>query len=967
MGFEFKWVVYAALVVVALIALLIIANIVLNMRAGLRSQKGGLLVPPDDVFPVYDATAIQIAGARLTELGFSEVARYRQDAMAAAMVKLPHYIAVYFESTHSTFATVQRNLNLQDHIPYALVFHNLCPTSESSKHQSSVNRTVYLFFFSHVGFEVQDPYANSLDAHWSFHRSRLQEAARVDGSPQWIVDPARAVNLLLTASPATQADAFQRGVIRKRGEYFYPNFLPALRLAWSIVFKPRKMAQPYTLSASEVAAQAEVERRASTEREAGRGDDTGYLHFQAESQKRGPEKSRLQKIYWFVLLTIVTGLSFGLAFNNWAFVPALLAVILIHELGHFLAMRICGYQNVEVFFVPFLGGATTGRKDDASPMQQLFVYLAGPLPGLIIGGVLLLFILNGLWSASPSLRSIASEFCWMSVIINAINLLPITPLDGGRIVEIFVFGRMPRFKVIFSFVCVGVIMFYAFWSESVIAGVFAVMLALILPLQWRLAQVVMEVRRNNPPPLSESVAGAAVYRALMASNFAKVATQTKHAIYKQVLSAVRIRPPGWIATLIGLMVYGSVLISPLVAYFIWQPNLLYMSMIAPPGNWASTRTAVDFERKEHALLAAAETTAQALAASAVSGDEIIEALKAADADENIYLARAIAAAAAPRTELLKDSAAHAHVLLTTAKHGQKNSSTLNPTDEVALTLINYRQAALWMAGLPLSVLMQRENQMLSGEIARDIAMQLQYGSEAQKSEAIISYGKAIDYFTYAEAYKDALSCEIEIAQIHFMQQNFEQSLATLRAVEQKAMSLGKASDIVHSAQMALVNVLMSQKLPAEAMLVLERSRRALVFGDLINQKELEEASALVSVQLKQPAQALKAIEEYYAILDTLSAEISVHPSEYSWLRSLFTPKPLPSEARVPAMMLLRISIYRELGQEQMVEKLTTELNKNVPAKRRALLLAQWKQSFTDTNWYSWRIQMQQKAAQETWK
>src|SRR5438067_1346578 len=51
--------------------------------------------------------------------------------------------------------------------------------------------------------------------------------------------------------------------------------------------------------------------------------------------------------------------SSGSALN----IAMIVAVLLFHELGHYAGMRVFGYRDVRMFFVPFLGAAVSGRRD----------------------------------------------------------------------------------------------------------------------------------------------------------------------------------------------------------------------------------------------------------------------------------------------------------------------------------------------------------------------------------------------------------------------------------------------------------------------------------------------------------------------------------------------------------------------------------------------------------------------------
>jgi Zn-dependent protease len=134
------------------------------------------------------------------------------------------------------------------------------------------------------------------------------------------------------------------------------------------------------------------------------------------------------------LLTVI-GVSGLLSFvaMGWlwnAYVAALiLAAITLHEAGHAVAMRMLGYRDVHVFFVPLLGAMTVGRSVTATVRDRLAVLLAGPVPGLWLAVVLL--VIDQVYAPATLLRMSALAL----LILNGLNLLPFTPLDGGRALE----------------------------------------------------------------------------------------------------------------------------------------------------------------------------------------------------------------------------------------------------------------------------------------------------------------------------------------------------------------------------------------------------------------------------------------------------------------------------------------------------------------------------------------------------
>jgi len=114
---------------------------------------------------------------------------------------------------------------------------------------------------------------------------------------------------------------------------------------------------------------------------------------------------------------------------NWSFAGLILVVLLVHEAGHAIAMRLSGYRDVHVFFVPLLGALTIGHPAATSVRGRLGVLFAGPVPGLCLA---VLLLIADRWTYSAyALRTPAFAL----LILNGLNLLPFTPLDGGRILE----------------------------------------------------------------------------------------------------------------------------------------------------------------------------------------------------------------------------------------------------------------------------------------------------------------------------------------------------------------------------------------------------------------------------------------------------------------------------------------------------------------------------------------------------
>src|SRR6185295_11717355 len=66
----------------------------------------------------------------------------------------------------------------------------------------------------------------------------------------------------------------------------------------------------------------------------------------------------------------------------------------------------------------------------------------GPIPGLALGLILAV--------TQPALLAGIPQLVPMLIGLNLLNLLPMEPLDGGRLAGLLVFGSFPRFGIILS-------------------------------------------------------------------------------------------------------------------------------------------------------------------------------------------------------------------------------------------------------------------------------------------------------------------------------------------------------------------------------------------------------------------------------------------------------------------------------------------------------------------------------------
>ena len=141
------------------------------------------------------------------------------------------------------------------------------------------------------------------------------------------------------------------------------------------------------------------------------------------------------------------------------FVLFLILVLFIHEMGHFIFMKLFNYENVRMLFIPLLGAFVQGSKEKYSQTQSFIVVAAGPFPGICIG-IITLFL-----SSIYQLNWIL-ELSFLFLFLNIINLIPIDPLDGGQLFKLLVHKKRDLFLIIFAFISSLILIFVGFliWS-----------------------------------------------------------------------------------------------------------------------------------------------------------------------------------------------------------------------------------------------------------------------------------------------------------------------------------------------------------------------------------------------------------------------------------------------------------------------------------------------------------------------
>ena len=235
----------------------------------------------------------------------------------------------------------------------------------------------------------------------------------------------------------------------------------------------------------------------------------------------------------------------------------LVGVLLAHEMGHFVAMRAFGYRETAVYFLPLVGAAASGTKPEATLSERAVVFLAGPVPGLAAGLVMMNTLPRG------------DQLGWwtpltlMLVYVNLFNLLPVLPLDGGRLVERVLLTPFPRGEVAFKVLSALLFGGLGAWSGEYALVLIGAFVAVSLPASLRTALAMQalgfEAAERPGAPREPAPDREALYARLDAAGYADMRFVRKYRIVSELekrLQAPRAAPwarLGWFASYLTLL------------------------------------------------------------------------------------------------------------------------------------------------------------------------------------------------------------------------------------------------------------------------------------------------------------------------------------------------------------------------------------------------------------------------------
>jgi Zn-dependent protease len=125
-----------------------------------------------------------------------------------------------------------------------------------------------------------------------------------------------------------------------------------------------------------------------------------------------------------LIYTQIFGLAFGVG---------IVLLILIHESGHVVVARIMGLPVTLPVMIPFLGAFVSMKQQPRTVAQESIMAIGGPVLGSIAAGLCYAGYLS---MPDSSTGHLLQALAYFGFLINLFNLIPLTPLDGGRVTSL---------------------------------------------------------------------------------------------------------------------------------------------------------------------------------------------------------------------------------------------------------------------------------------------------------------------------------------------------------------------------------------------------------------------------------------------------------------------------------------------------------------------------------------------------
>ncbi|KSU83775.1 MULTISPECIES: M50 family metallopeptidase [Fictibacillus] len=135
-------------------------------------------------------------------------------------------------------------------------------------------------------------------------------------------------------------------------------------------------------------------------------------------------KIRINPLFWLTIgLSIITG--------HFREILLLFFAVFIHEMGHYAAAHLFQWRVKKIELFPFGGVAEVEEHGNRRFSEEIIVTISGPIQHLWLMAAAYLALQLGWWDSTS-----CDWFMKMNLTLLVFNLLPIWPLDGGKLIFI---------------------------------------------------------------------------------------------------------------------------------------------------------------------------------------------------------------------------------------------------------------------------------------------------------------------------------------------------------------------------------------------------------------------------------------------------------------------------------------------------------------------------------------------------
>jgi tetratricopeptide (TPR) repeat protein len=492
-----------------------------NQLLAIRIQRPIIQLKSGAEIPSYLKKLYADATNQLTPLGFKlHHCQVSQDTVAHAAI--PRWSLVLAHPDSKVFAEISPASTAMDMPGYEVNFWSIAPDGNSLL---TINGRAYTVFSEIPGVTIHDPLAQSLHQQYDHH---LEERREWSSSTNYqLPDAAAYIKLQQRLLDGYIENLSQeRGIVAKGNNQFRLSLLKCLKIMLAHA-NGEKQARKLAKTRFKLKLKNKLTGTGSKAMPSFQYPvESDVLSYRRLSAVRERQLSGLPaKILLLAATLVITYVALQLPFSTYS-ILILLAGILLHELGHFLAMLVYRYRDSDSLCVQLMGTASAAGKENVACWKQIIIILMGPLPGIVAG-----FLLLALHQRDPI--PWLYEAAIIFLLLNYLQLLPFSSLDGGRLLRLAVLRHWPTGKLLILGLVASAFAAGAYYGSEPLFWILSMLVFISIPLTIRESSVLRELYRQMKGKGKNSANAGSFYSLDLNNKLARVFLALKNPKYRK--------------------------------------------------------------------------------------------------------------------------------------------------------------------------------------------------------------------------------------------------------------------------------------------------------------------------------------------------------------------------------------------------------------------------------------------------